>query len=246
MSASITEPSSMDDRFAACEALLEYTFQDRELLERSLTHASIARTRLESNERLEFLGDAILGALTCELLYDRFPDETEGELTRIKSVVVSRTTCARISQQMGLHHCLLLGKGLSLVDQVPSSVIAAVFESIVAGIYLDGGWEQVRRFVRRWVEPEINRVLETTHGKNYKSLLQQLAQKSLGATPVYMLLDEKGPDHSKCFKVAATVATVNYPAAWGPNKKEAEQRAAENAWCQLQGLPCPFPTGDSL
>ncbi|MDX1966318.1 MAG: ribonuclease III [Planctomycetaceae bacterium] len=244
MAPSITETSSLDERLAVCEAILGHPFRDRELLERCLTHASIARTRLESNERLEFLGDAILGALTCELLYDRFPEETEGELTRIKSVVVSRTTCARISEQMGLHHCLMLGKGLSIVDQVPSSVIAAVFESFVAGVYLDGGWDAARTFVRRWVEPEIDRVLLTTHGKNFKSLLQQMAQKALGATPVYVLLDEKGPDHSKCFKVAATVGSETYPGAWGPNKKEAEQRAAENAWCSLQGQPAPYVTED--
>lgn len=236
----ITESSSLDERLAACEAILGHTFRDRQLLERCLTHASIARTRLESNERLEFLGDAIFGAITCELLYHQFPDETEGELTRIKSVLVSRTTCARMSEQMGLDHCLILGKGLSCIDQVPSSVVAAVFESIVAGIYLDGGWEAAQRFVRRWIEPEIQRVFETSHGKNFKSLLQQIAQKSLGATPGYQLLDEKGPDHSKCFKVAAVVGNQTYPAAWGPNKKEAEQRAAENAWCLLQGQPVPY------
>lgn len=240
MDSSIADQSSRTERLAACEALLGYEFQDQELLERCLTHASIARTRLDSNERLEFLGDAILGALTCELLYERFPDEAEGELTRIKSVVVSRNTCARISEQLGLHHCLILGKGLGCVDQAPSSVVAAVFESIVAGLYLDGGWPVIREFVRKWVEPEIDRVLQSTHGKNYKSLLQQIAQKSLGATPGYVLLDEKGPDHSKCFKVAARVGGREYPAAWGPNKKEAEQRAAENAWCELQGQPLPY------
>ncbi len=244
MTATLTESSSLEERLATCEAILGHTFQKRELLQHCLTHASIARTRLESNERLEFFGDAILGALTCEILYARFPEETEGELTRIKSVVVSRSTCARISEEMGLHRCLMLGKGLSSIDQIPGSVIAAVFESIVAGIYLDGGWEAVRVFVRKWVEPEIDRVVSTTHGKNYKSLLQQLAQKSLGATPGYVLIDEKGPDHSKCFKISASVGGHLYAAAWGPNKKEAEQRAAENAWCEIQGQPLPFAAED--
>jgi ribonuclease-3 len=242
MALSSLDSATLEERLAACEGMLGYPFRDRELLERCLTHASIARTRLESNERLEFLGDAILGALTCELLYERFPEEPEGELTRIKSVVVSRTSCARISSELGLDRCLILGKGLSLVDQVPSSVVAAVFESIVAGIYLDGGWDAARGVLRKLLEQEIDRVLQTTHGKNYKSLLQQIAQKSLGSTPLYLLLDEKGPDHSKCFKVAATVSGQTYPGAWGPNKKEAEQRAAENAWCTLQGLPVPYAT----
>lgn len=234
-----TEFTPIDERLAMCEDLIGYRFLDRDLLQRCLTHASIARTRLESNERLEFLGDAILGVIICELLYHRFPEEAEGELTRIKSIIVSRTTCARISEEIGLDRCLMLGKGLSVGDQVPSSVVAAVFESLVAGIYLDGGLDAVRPFIHRWVEPEIDRTLETRHGKNFKSLLQQLAQKSLGATPVYILLDEKGPDHSKCFKVAATVGAETFPPAWGPNKKEAEQRAAENAWCQLQSQPLP-------
>lgn len=244
MDSSISDAITLNERLALCETILEYNFRDRELLQRCLTHASIARTRLESNERLEFLGDAILGALTCELLYSRFPEEPEGELTRIKSVVVSRSTCARISEQMGLQHCLILGKGLGCIEQAPSSVVAAVFESIVAGLYLDGGWTATRLFVHKWLEPEIDRVLQNTHGKNFKSLLQQIAQKSLGATPGYVLLDEKGPDHSKCFKVAALVGGQEYPAAWGPNKKEAEQRAAENAWCSLQGQPIPHDDHD--
>lgn len=244
MAPSITESLTLEERLSACEALIGYEFRDRELLQRCLTHASIARTRLDSNERLEFFGDAILGALTCEFLYTRFPEEPEGELTRIKSVVVSRTTCARLSEEIGLHQFLMLGKGLTCINQIPSSVFAAVFESIVAGVYLDGGWDAVREFVRKWVEPEIERVVSTTHGKNYKSLLQQLAQKSLGATPGYVLVDEKGPDHSKCFKIAASVGGQTYPAAWGPNKKEAEQRAAENAWCELQGQPLPYVCDD--
>jgi len=236
------EPTGLDEHLAACETLIGYEFRDRELLQRCLTHASIARTRLESNERLEFLGDAILGLVVCEALFHRFPEETEGELTRIKSIVVSRHTCARISEEAGLDRFLMLGKGLGGGDGVPTSVLAAVFEALVAGVYLDGGMEVAKKFIRHWIDPEIDRTLETSHGKNYKSLLQQIAQKTMGATPVYTLLDEKGPDHAKCFKIAATVGPETYAAVWGPSKKEAEQRAAENAWHQLQGLPAPFQT----
>jgi ribonuclease-3 len=235
-----SESVDLNEHLTACETLLGYQFRDRSLLVRCLTHASIAKTRLESNERLEFLGDAILGTVVCDLLFHRFPEETEGELTRIKSVVVSRHTCARISEEAGLGRFLMLGKGLGGAENVPTSILAAVFESLVAGVYLDGGMDAARVFIRRWIEPEIDRVLETSHGKNYKSLLQQIAQKTLGATPVYTLVDEQGPDHAKCFKVAATVGPETYAAAWGPSKKEAEQRAAENAWHQLQGLPAPF------
>lgn len=228
-----------DNTLDECEAVLQYHFRDRELLQRCLTHASVARVRLESNERLEFLGDAIMGAIVCELLYHLFPEEPEGELTRIKSVVVSRTSCANISEALRLDRFLMLGKGLVGFQAIPSSVMAAVFESLVAGVYLDGGYEAAKTFVTRLLEPEISRTAQTSHGKNYKSLLQQLGQKHHGATPVYNLIEERGPDHSKFFKVEAVVGDQTYPAAWGPNKKEAEQRAAENAWHVLQSLPAP-------
>lgn len=235
---------SASDPLAECERRLQYVFRDRDLLRRCLTHSSIAPTRLESNERLEFLGDAILGAIVCEMLFQRFPDEPEGELTRIKSVVVSRTTCAKISVDLQLHDVVFIGKGLSGFHAVPSSVMAAVFESLIAGVYLDGGYGDAREFVSRLVGPEIDRVVHSSHGKNYKSLLQQHTQKLFGATPAYRVVDEKGPDHSKCFQVAASIGGEEFAAAWGPNKKEAEQRAAENAWFQIQGRVAPFESGE--
>lgn len=227
------------DSFAGCQQALQYQFRDQELLQRCLTHASVARTRLESNERLEFLGDAILGAIVCDLLYRQFPEEPEGELTRIKSAVVSRTTCANLSREWGLDRFLIIGKGLSGVQSVPSSVQAAVFESLVAGIYLDGGYQAAFQFVERALQPEIDRIVASAHGGNFKSLLQQFVQKSQGDPPVYALIDEKGPDHSKCFEIAVCIGAIQYMSAWGPNKKVAEQRAAENAWCQLHGLAVP-------
>ena len=236
--------SRIEDSLSACEQALGYQFRDRSLLKRCLTHSSIARTRLDSNERLEFLGDAILGTIVCELLFLRYPEKTEGDLTRIKSVVVSRTTCAKLSADLKLGDYLQLGKGLSDFDKIPLSIQAAVFESIVAGLYLDGGMDVVRPFLTRLIEPEIDRTVESAHGRNYKSLLQQLVQKNQRGTPLYQLLDECGPDHSKCFKIAAVVGIDAFPPAWGPNKKEAEQRAAENAWCLLQGETPPFDAED--
>lgn len=228
-----------DEILHECEAALNYQFQDRDLLRTCLTHASSANHRLASNERLEFLGDAIMGAVVCEMLYHRFPEEPEGELTRVKSIVVSRTTCAKISETLRLPAFLLLGKGLSGHESVPLSVAAAVFESLVAGVYLDGGLEPARVLVERMMAPEIDLTGGVEHGRNYKSLLQQFAQKSCGATPVYKLLDEKGPDHSKCFKVSALIGPRSYPPAWGPNKKAAEQRAAHNALHEVEGKPIP-------
>lgn len=234
-----TESSRTAEILAGCEQALQYTFRDRSLLELCLTHASVARTRLESNERLEFLGDAILGAAVCEILYRQFPEETEGEMTRIKSAVVSRTTCARFSHQLELNRFLILGKGLGGFQSVPSSVMAAVFESLVGGVFLDGGYAAAFEFVKRMVQPEIERIVASAHGDNFKSLLQQYIQKTQSETPVYVLLDEKGPDHSKCFEIAVSLGDRQFVSAWGPNKKIAEQRAAENAWCELHGLPLP-------
>lgn len=222
-----------------CQAALEYRFENLDLLRNCLTHASGANHRLASNERLEFLGDAILGAVVCEMLYHRFPEEPEGELTRIKSIVVSRTTCAKISEALGLPGCLLLGKGLSIHESIPTSVAAAVFESLVAGVYLDGGLEPARQVIERTMGPEVELAAGVEHGRNYKSLLQQYSQKMFGETPVYRLLDEKGPDHSKCFQVTAVIGPNTYAPAWGPNKKAAEQRAAQNAFYELEGKPIP-------
>jgi ribonuclease-3 len=225
-----------------CQKAIGYQFRQPELLRASLTHTSGANTRLASNERLEFLGDAVLGLVTCEQLFLRFPDYQEGDLTKIKSVVVSRRTCARISRNLGLDQYLFLGKGMHLHSAVPASLMADVFESVVGAMYLDGGLEPVKTFILKHLSPEIESVAEGSHGGNYKSLLQQVAQREFGATPQYHLLDEKGPDHSKCFKVAAVLGRHFYAAAWGRNKKEAEQKAAMNALAQINGDPLPWPS----
>lgn len=228
-------PAETLGRLAACEARIGYVFKNKPLLYAALTHASGAETRLASNERLEFLGDAILGAVVCEMLYHRYPDYLEGDLTKIKSVVVSRKTCTKISKELGIQEWLILGKGMTTSPQIPPSLLSDVFESLVAGVYLDGGDVAVRRFIKRHVGPEIALAANGESGNNYKSLLQQLAQREHGTTPTYQLLDEKGPDHSKCFMIAAQIGGCRYPAAWGTNKKEAEQRAARNALSELAG-----------
>lgn len=227
---------------ANCERRIGYVFNDKGLLRAALTHASGAEHRLASNERLEFLGDAILGAIVCELLFHQYPDYLEGELTRLKSIVVSRQTCARISEALGMQEFLIVGKGMSSHASVPPSLLADVFESLIAAIYLDGGPQAAREFVSRYIGPEIELAAGGELGGNYKSLLQQLAQREYGTTPTYYLLDEKGPDHSKCFKITAQIGSTRYQPAWGRNKKEAEQRAARNALSQLNHEAPPFPS----
>jgi ribonuclease-3 len=225
-----------------CERRIGYVFRDKSLLVAALTHASGAQHRLASNERLEFLGDAILGAVVCELLYVQYPDYLEGDLTKVKSVVVSRQTCAKISEALGMQEFLVLGKGMTTHPSVPPSLLADVFESLAAAIYLDGGDSAAREFIQRYMEPEIELAAAGELGGNYKSLLQQLAQRENGSTPAYLLLDEKGPDHSKCFKISAQIAGHQFQSAWGRNKKEAEQRAARNALAELNGETVPFPS----
>jgi len=228
-------------RLEGCERRIGYVFSDKNLLQAALTHASGAEHRLASNERLEFLGDAILGAVVCERLYHQYPQYLEGDLTKLKSVVVSRQTCAKITGALDLEEFLILGKGMTTHPNVPSSLMSDVFESLIAAIYLDGGIEAARSFIEEHVGPEIELVAEGEVGNNYKSLLQQLAQRVHNTTPTYRLLDEKGPDHSKCFKMAAQVGGNRYQPAWGRNKKEAEQRAARNALSEMDGDAPPFP-----
>jgi len=229
-----------DHLLARCERRVGYTFRSRKILRSAMTHASGAEHRLASNERLEFLGDAILGFVVCEMLFQQFPQYLEGELTKIKSVVVSRQTCAKISEALGLQEFLILGKGMTTTPTVPPSVLADVFESLLAAIYLDGGIEAARHFLQTYIEPEVELAATGELGGNYKSLLQQFAQREFGSTPTYHLLDEKGPDHSKCFKMVAQVAGLRYQPAWGRNKKESEQRAACNALSELKGEAAQF------
>ncbi len=234
-----------DDRRAVldrCQRRIGHVFADWRHLEAALTHASGAEHRLASNERLEFLGDAILGAVVCELLYEQYPEYLEGDLTKIKSVVVSRQTCAKISEALGMQEFLILGKGMTTSPQVPMSVLADVFESLLAAIYLDGGHASSREFIEKYIGPEIEMVAAGESGGNYKSLLQQLAQREYSLTPTYHLDDEKGPDHSKCFKISAQVGPTRYLPAWGRSKKEAEQRAAHTGLSQINGEPVPYPS----
>jgi len=239
------EGHAEQSRLERCQRRIGYQFRDVAYLEAAFTHASGADHRLASNERLEFLGDAILGAIVCEELFQQFPDFLEGDLTKLKSIVVSRLTCAKISQALGLREFLVLGKGMTVHPAVPQSVLSDVLESLIAAIYLDGGTEPAREWVLTYFGPEIESAAAGDTGGNYKSLLQQFSQREHGVTPTYHLLDEKGPDHSKCFKMTAQIGSQRYPPAWGRSKKESEQRAAHNAICHLRGDELPFPSDDA-
>ena len=232
--------SREQDILEECQEVIGYRFKSLELLRASLTHTSGANTRLASNERLEFLGDAVLGLITVEQLYLRFPEYQEGDMTKIKSAVVSRTACAQFSEQIDLGSFLFLGRGMKVGSGLPSNLLADVFESIVAAIYLDGGMDAVKPFVLKFVTEEIDRVVRDAANNNYKSLLQQVSQRELGGTPRYQVLDEQGPDHARSFKIAVVINSQRFAAAWGQNKKIAESRAAQNALAAINGEPIPF------
>ena len=231
-----TEGMTWEVRLAGCQQAIGVQFEDLEILRRCLTHSSTARTRLESNERLEFFGDAVLGLVVCDYLFRTFPECSEGEMTRIKSAVVSRTACAEVCLELGLEQYLKLGKGLvrgtGSARTIPTSILAAAFEALIAAVYLDRGHEAARELIENCLAERMWQASDS-ESRNYKHLLQQLAQKRYGETPDYLLLDEQGPDHAKCFQIAARILDETFPAAWGPNKKEAEQLAAEQALGQL-------------
>jgi ribonuclease-3 len=184
------------------EQILGHTFSDKSPLRMAFTHSSSVENRLVSNERLEFLGDSVLAVVICQSLYERFPHYLEGDLTKIKSMLVSRRTCARIVRKLGLHEYLEVGKGMSSSRALTSSLSAALLEAVIGAIYVDGGYDTARQFVLRTFSSLVERVnAEQAHG-NFKSLLQQYAQQRLNTTVVYELLDEKGPDHDQCFESA--------------------------------------------
>lgn len=215
----------MESALQQCEEQIGYQFSNRVLLKRCLTHSSNATTRLDCNERLEFLGDAILGMIICEHLFRRYPDRREGQLTQHKSHLVSGATCARVGHRLGIGRYLIVGRGLR---RIPDSLIAAAVESLIAGIYLDSSLEVAGEFIMRAFGPELEDST-SADAENYKSILQEVTQRDSNEPPTYVILEERGPDHAREFCVAARVGQQTFESAWGRSKKEAEQKAAFHA-----------------
>lgn len=237
--------SDQASKLQRCQEIIDYQFNDESLLLSALTHASGASHRLESNERLEFLGDAVLGLTVCQWLYEDYPEYNEGDLTKIKSAVVSRRSCGKAACDLGLDRCLIVGRGVTRNRSFPRSLVSDVFESVVAAMYLDGGSEIVRSRLKEWLADDVRSAVESQGAGNFKSSLQQYAQRELSSTPIYRLVRESGPDHRKSFLISAVIADRQFTAAWGSNKKDAEQRAASNALAELHNQPLPFPTDPS-
>jgi ribonuclease-3 len=210
---------------------LPHAFVDTALLEEALTHAS-ARPR--HNERLEFLGDAVLDLVVAEELFGARTDLPEGELTVRKSHVVSRPTLAEAADRLGLTPRLRVGKGLRKVE-LSSTVRAGLFEAVVGAVYLDGGLEAARSFVHATLADSLDRARAEAEVVVPKQRLQELAQRDGGAPPTYELLEEVGEAHAPRFRVRAVVAGTPHPEAWGSTLKEAEMEAARLALAQLEG-----------
>ncbi|HTV48687.1 MAG TPA: ribonuclease III [Phycisphaerae bacterium] len=214
------------DVLEKAQKVLEYRFQNPKLLEAAITHASSASDRLESNERMEFLGDAVLGLIICRRVYELYPDRREGQLTVLKSAVVSRKTCAAVSDTIGLTELIRVGPGMEKPGRLPHSLAAGVFEAVIGAIYLDGGYEPAAGFVLKHMQPWLDRYAESAHQHNFKSVLQQYVQRTMTCTPVYEVLEESGPDHNKSFRVRVLIGSKAYDPSWGHSKKQAEQDAA--------------------
>ncbi len=222
-----------DETLQQIERIIGYEFSDRKLLAKAFTHASSVESRSASNERLEFFGDSVLAVVICQAIFEHSPNYLEGELTKMKSMLVSRRTCARIVRGLGLHKFLKVGKGMAGSRSLSRSLAAGLLEAIIAAIYIDGGLDQARDFILSNFAALIEQADTEQNQGNFKSVLQQYAQQKTGTTPVYELLDEKGPDHDKCFEVQVAIDRRHFPSAWGTNKKDAEQKAAFNALVEL-------------
>jgi len=223
------------DKLKRCQKALGYKFSDPDLLEQALTHASSRGSLSLDNERLEFLGDAILGAIISEHFYQMLPQEEEGELSRLKAAIVSRRVQARVAKDLGLGEFIILGKGMRReTTSLPASVLANVFEAVLGGIYLDGGLEAAHKFVFSALKKEIDLALSDRHIKNYKSLLQELAHKEFGEFATYKIISEEGPDHKKEFTAVAVIKGKEYGRGKGRSKKEAEQSAAQATLAMLE------------
>ncbi len=215
---------------------LSIHFNDLLLLDMAFHHRSFSNeggasgTRY-NNERLEFLGDAVLGMATATYLYETMAQSQEGDLSRIKSVVVSEMSLAPIALNIGVDKYLVLGRGEEMSGgRTKKAILADAVEAIIGAYYLDSGYAAAEKLVLKLIIPEIKKVLANRHSKDYKTLLQEYYQKKYKTCPSYKLVKCTGPDHDRTFWVSVHLGEVAYGPATGKNKKEAEQAAAHLAW----------------
>ncbi|MFC1888564.1 ribonuclease III [Thermodesulfobacteriota bacterium] len=222
------------DLLRELEEILGYVFRDCSILDRALTHSSYANetafAHMRDNERLEFLGDAVLGLSITDLIMEHFPDAPEGEMTRIRSALVNETQLAEVSQKMGFGKYLLLGRGEEMTGgRVKSSILADTYEAILGALYMDGGYAPSIDVVRAHFSEKLEEAHRGEIFRDYKTSLQEIVQARYGHTPVYVHVGESGPDHEKVYEVEIRIAEELFGNSQGRSKKEAEQKAAEAA-----------------
>lgn len=235
----IAHRAKLDD----LQATIGYKFTDEKLLLKALKHRSYVYTKdesvMESNERLEFLGDAVLSLVVSECLYRMFPDQREGELTRIKSVVVSKSILSKKAHQMDLGKYLLLSQPEKLAGgRNRPSITGDAYEALLGAIFLDGGLKAASRFIEAQLSNDIRRIASNRDHQNHKSILLEYTQKNKKGQPSYILKSEEGPDHRRQFTMDVTIGGKKYGQGAGRNKKQAQQMAAKDALKRLSvGLP---------
>ncbi|UCE05003.1 MAG: ribonuclease III [bacterium] len=223
------------------EDKLNYKFHDKTLIVQALKHRSFLSVtnelRLSSNERLELLGDAVLGMVVTEFLFKRFPTKEEGELTAIKSLMVSRKILARIAKQIGIGEFILLNDAEEKAGgRNRASIVADAFEAIIGAIYLDGGLDTVIDFIHTILLVRTDKIISEEQNKNFKSMLLEYSQSKNLGLPQYVVRNEEGPDHDKLFTIEVLINNKVLGMGKGNSKKRAEQISAKNALKKLNIL----------
>lgn len=221
------------DQLKKLEDALGVVFKDKNLLKQALTHRSWINenpnNNLDHNERLEFLGDAVLELITTEYLYKKYPNP-EGELTNWRAALVNYQNLGDIGAALGLNDFLMLSRGESKdTGRARQVILANAMEAIIGSIYLDRGYAIASEFVEKEILSGLENIISQKLYKDPKSQFQEESQEKFGITPVYKVLDEVGPDHDKVFKVGVFLGEKVAGEGTGPSKQEAEQKAAENA-----------------
>ncbi|CAB5120141.1 Ribonuclease III (EC [Olavius algarvensis associated proteobacterium Delta 3] len=219
------------------EKRLAYRFSNREFVVEALSHSSYVneqnRPELRDNERMEFLGDAVLNLVVGHLLMQRFPDLNEGELSRFRANLVNESQVARLAQAFDLGAHLLLGKGEERSGgRDKQSILADAAEALIAAVYLDAGYDAAFRFIQTHLSEALDAIFAPAANYDFKSRLQETAQASIGEIPVYRVIGESGPDHDKTFHVAVDLSDIHTEGV-GKSKKMAEQNAAKHALAAL-------------
>lgn len=216
------------------EAIIGYTFQDQSHLRLALTHSSYANElrgqKAEYNERLEFLGDSVLGVVISEYVYSQHPDFKEGELTKMRSKIVCEATLAEVASELELGAYMLFGKGEALTGgRTRRSILADAFEALIAALYLDGGFDVVKPIIFKLMHEKIDMAEKGLIVDDYKTHLQEIIQTKKENRIKYELIEEKGPDHRKLFRTAVKLNQTVIGIGEGRSKKESEQEAAKMA-----------------